>query len=382
MIHVNVRGLLVREVEGEKQLIIQLRKKNGEPEVYELPGGRINEYERIIDGLKREILEETGLKIKAICGEEKAVEAAGVSFKAECIKPFSAYQTLEGPVDSFGIHFVCEVEGESLASGDATEDIHWASKEELQKLIDSHKFLGVDMPAVMMLLRDEYWCSCKMSQLIESKFFNVVYDEKDTNVIEQILSVIDCTYESIINTFKLEESSDKFTLYICPDVQSFKGLAGKSDDEYQEWMVGNTDYEEKKLCLLSPNVVRDRTFEDMIKVCKHEVIHIALDQLGDSDDAGILISEGAAVALAEQINIPNLSLEDYPLANKLSDEDYFYKNNGYLYSGVYVLYIIKKYGIDAYKRIYMKEEALDKYLYEGFEKDAIQSLLLECNILK
>ena len=47
-----------------------------------------------------------------------------------------------------------------------------------------------------------------------------------------------------------------------------------------------------------------------------------------------------------------------------------------------VLYIIKKYGIDAYKRIYMKEEALDKYLYEGFEKDAIQSLLLECNILK
>lgn len=221
-----------------------------------------------------------------------------------------------------------------------------------------------------------------MSQLIESKFFNVVYDEKDTNVIEQILSVIDSTYESIINTFKLEESSDKFTLYICPDVQSFKGLAGKSDDEYQEWMVGNTDYEEKKLCLLSPNVVRDRTFEDMIKVCKHEVIHIALDQLGDPDDAGILISEGAAVALAEQINIPNLSLEDYPLANKLSDEDYFYENNGYLYSGVYVLYIIKKYGIDAYKRIYMKEEALDKYLYEGFEKDAIQSLLLECNILK
>lgn len=188
-----------------------------------------------------------------------------------------------------------------------------------------------------------------MSQLIESKFFNVVYDEKDTNVIEQILSVIDSTYESIINTFKIEESSDKFTLYICPDVQSFKGLAGKSDDEYQEWMVGNTDYEEKKLCLLSPNVVRDRTFEDMIKVCKHEVIHIALDQLGDPDDAGILISEGAAVAFAEQINILNLSFEDYPLANKLSDEDYFYGNNGYLYSGVYVLYIIKKYGIDAYK---------------------------------
>lgn len=63
MIHVNVRGLLVREVENEKQLIIQLRKKDGHRDVYELPGGRINEYEKIVDGLKREIFEETGLKV-------------------------------------------------------------------------------------------------------------------------------------------------------------------------------------------------------------------------------------------------------------------------------------------------------------------------------
>lgn len=156
MIHVNVRGLLVREAENEKQLIIQLRKKNGEPEVYELPGGRINEYERIVDGLKREILEETGLKVKSIYGERGAIVADGVSFKAECIKPFSAYQTLDGPVDSFGIHFICEVEGEPLTRGDDTEDIHWADKEEIQNLINAHKFLGVDLPAVMMFLRDEY----------------------------------------------------------------------------------------------------------------------------------------------------------------------------------------------------------------------------------
>lgn len=212
-------------------------------------------------------------------------------------------------------------------------------------------------------------------QLVETKFFKVFYVEMDANIIEHILSVIDSTYERIINIFKLEKDRDRFTLYICPDVQSFKKLAKKSDDEYQKWMVGNADYTNKMLCILSPNIVGDRTFEDMIKIFKHEVIHIVFDQLGNPGEGDIFISEGVAVAFAEQIDIPSLKLENYPSANKLSEDEYFYDNNGYLYSGVYVLYIIKQYGIDAYKRIYMQEESLDKYLYEGFEKDAIQSLL-------
>jgi ADP-ribose pyrophosphatase YjhB (NUDIX family) len=53
MIHVNIRGLAVRGKAGERQLLIQLRQRQGEPEVYELPGGRINEYEQMTDALKR-----------------------------------------------------------------------------------------------------------------------------------------------------------------------------------------------------------------------------------------------------------------------------------------------------------------------------------------
>lgn len=156
MIHVNVRGLLVREVENEKQLIIQQRKRKGESEVYELPGGRINEYESIVDGLKREILEETGLKVTAIRGEQDAITTNGKSFSMEYIKPFSAYQTIAGPVDSFGIHFICEVEGELLTAGDDTADIHWAGREEIQSLIDTKRFSEIDLPAILMFLRDEY----------------------------------------------------------------------------------------------------------------------------------------------------------------------------------------------------------------------------------
>lgn len=156
MIHVNVRGLIIRKEEDEKQLLIQLRKRKGEAQVYELPGGRINEYESITEGLKREILEETGLKVTAIRGEQEKIATNGKSFSMECIKPFSAYQTLEGPVDSFGIHFICEAEGELLTTGDDTADIHWVNKEELQILIDAYKFSEIDLPALQMFLRDEY----------------------------------------------------------------------------------------------------------------------------------------------------------------------------------------------------------------------------------
>lgn len=158
MIHVNVRGLLVRKCEGENQLIIQLRKREGEPEVYELPGGRINEYEKMTDALKREVMEETGLKVVAIHNELNSItttdKGTDSSFSVECIKPFAAYQTIEGPVDSFGVYFICEVEGELLAEGDDTADIHRAGMKEIREVIEDHRFSEIDLPAVLMFLRD------------------------------------------------------------------------------------------------------------------------------------------------------------------------------------------------------------------------------------
>ncbi len=155
MIHVNVRALVIRETDNKKQLIIQLRQRKGEPEVYELPGGRINEYEKIVDGLKREVMEETGLTVKNIYGEQDSVITTGNVFSMECIKPYAAYQTIKGPVDSFGIYFLCEAEGELLKKGDDTADVHWADTIELHKLISEKRFSEIDLPAVLMFLRDE-----------------------------------------------------------------------------------------------------------------------------------------------------------------------------------------------------------------------------------
>lgn len=155
MIHVNVRGLVVRESERGKELIIQLRNRAGEREVYELPGGRINEYEKMVDGLRREIMEETGLTVKAIRGEQDSVITTGSSFSMECIKPYASYQTIEGPVDSFGVYFLCEAEGKPQKEGDDSADVHWAGLDEVQKVIDEKRFSEIDLPAVLMFLRDE-----------------------------------------------------------------------------------------------------------------------------------------------------------------------------------------------------------------------------------
>jgi len=155
MIHVNVRGLVVRKSANGKQLLIQLRKRAGEPESYELPGGRINEYEKMLDGLRREIMEETGLTVEMIHGEQDSVITTGRSFSMECIKPYASYQTIEGPVDSFGVYFLCEAEGEPQREGDDSADVHWAGFTEVRTLINEKRFSEIDLPAVLMFLRDE-----------------------------------------------------------------------------------------------------------------------------------------------------------------------------------------------------------------------------------
>ena len=53
MIHVNVRGIVLRENNNQKEIVVQLRKKTGETECFELPGGRIEEYESVTEALRR-----------------------------------------------------------------------------------------------------------------------------------------------------------------------------------------------------------------------------------------------------------------------------------------------------------------------------------------
>ncbi len=212
--------------------------------------------------------------------------------------------------------------------------------------------------------------------VFEGKFFDFEYEEADNELAEAFISAAEGTYEEVTARFQISVMKDRFTVKICPNTAIFIQAAGKTAETYQSWMVGNADYTKRLVCILSPRVVRDRSLADMLKIVKHEVVHIVFDSLENADTAPacIGISEGIAVWIAGQVDPDLLRDNEAPSMIRLNEEDYFYENNGYDYSGVYVGYFLKKFGMEAFKKIYAGTERLDAYLYDGFEAEAIKDV--------
>lgn len=157
--YVNVRAIIERNGPNGTEIVIQKRVKSNEDKTpYELPGGRLEQFESFIEGLKREVYEETGLHVTKIFGEETRIETNDIDTNVEALKPFAVYQTIKGPVDSLGAYFRCQATGNLVEEGDETEDIKWISVDELhtsleKKLID---FSWVDMSGINYYLKWYY----------------------------------------------------------------------------------------------------------------------------------------------------------------------------------------------------------------------------------
>ncbi|WP_075527884.1 NUDIX hydrolase [Sporosarcina ureilytica] len=157
--YVNVRAIIEREGSNGTEIVIQKRVKPNENKTpYELPGGRLEEFEPFLVGLKREVLEETGLHVTKILGEETRIETNDVDSNVEAMKPFAVYQTINGPVDSLGLYFRCHASGELLIEGDESEDIKWISVDELQTSLEKEliDFSWVDKSGIMYYLKWYY----------------------------------------------------------------------------------------------------------------------------------------------------------------------------------------------------------------------------------
>ncbi len=209
----------------------------------------------------------------------------------------------------------------------------------------------------------------------KTKYFDLSYDEMDAPWVPHIIQTMDATFESVLKDFHLPARNERYSFFLCQDVAQYISLTGKTEAEYEDWMVGWADYHLKRLCILSPRVVVGKSDEEMDKVIIHEIVHIALDALGNPDEVNLFLAEGIAVAYAEQTVPESIDPKAYPSISELWTEEGFYEYGGYDYAGIYVKHFISRYGTELFKKIYTGEESIFSYLDESFEQSAIAEYL-------
>ena len=131
-------GIIVKEINGVKNILTQIRIKPDAPcenGLIEIPAGKNLAFESIFDTLKREIKEETGLDIIEILGENLSTIYEGSSYKVMNFMPFSCSQNLVGDYPVIVFVFICKVKGELLPFSDEAQKYKWTSIAELKQII-------------------------------------------------------------------------------------------------------------------------------------------------------------------------------------------------------------------------------------------------------
>ena len=133
-----VGAIIEKLIGGKMHILVQQRNKDGggvENGMIEIPAGKIREYENIFDAIRREVAEETGLKVTSVKGEEAAAVSDVNGYKTISFSPFCSTQNLSGGYSLLLQTFICSAEGEPAAMSDESTDIHWVSLEEIGDML-------------------------------------------------------------------------------------------------------------------------------------------------------------------------------------------------------------------------------------------------------
>lgn len=204
-------------------------------------------------------------------------------------------------------------------------------------------------------------------------YFEVYYDKADETFAQTLARKADIIYEDLNCKFGFGNlfREQKIILTICESVSKYLKVTNKTADEYEEWMVGNCDFENRKITILSPRISTTHTAPELEKVFVHETIHMIFDTYAGNLEAPIWCAEGIATLYAEQVPLNCIDEQNYPRIINLLDEETFADNGGYDYSGVYVWYFIQRYGFAKFLKLYTNVPRMSELIYEGFEMEAI-----------
>ncbi|MFA6428531.1 MAG: NUDIX domain-containing protein [Candidatus Buchananbacteria bacterium] len=136
-----ISAIIERVRNGSVEILVQTRwKPNRDPEysgTFEIPAGWIEKYENVYEALKRETLEETGLKIIKIYPDLQTKIHTPKDDASFAFLPFCGQQQLKGGKPWIGFVFICEVaDAEPRPQTDEVKDIKWLKKAELKKLFE------------------------------------------------------------------------------------------------------------------------------------------------------------------------------------------------------------------------------------------------------
>ena len=133
-----VGAIIEKVTDNEKYILVQTRQKEDGNEtngMLEIPAGKIREYEDIFSTLRREVWEETGLKITKIYGEGAAVWTQTGGVTTISFSPYCVTQNLSGAYSIILNTFLCEAEGDLIESTNETENVHWEKVSEMERLL-------------------------------------------------------------------------------------------------------------------------------------------------------------------------------------------------------------------------------------------------------
>jgi SAM-dependent methyltransferase len=157
-----VSAIVERENDGETEVLIQTRwRPNAEWNYHntiEIPAGVLDKgYENVLDAVKREVKEETGLDVSEIVGLEKTDIHSPKDDASYAFKPFACSQQLKAGLPWVGFCFICKVKtGEIKQQEDETRNVRWIKKSELKKMIAEtpEKFFTLHLGVLEMYLKD------------------------------------------------------------------------------------------------------------------------------------------------------------------------------------------------------------------------------------
>jgi 8-oxo-dGTP pyrophosphatase MutT (NUDIX family) len=171
LIDMNINGTVVsviveREHNGEVEVLVQTRWKPERDPVYsgtlEIPAGGIGSYENVYEAARREVEEETGLRVRSFYPDIQTRTYAPRGDDCFAFVPFCCQQQLKGGIPRIGIVFVCRVEdAEPRPGAGEVGEVMWLKVAVLREIVERQpeRVFTLQLPVL------DYYLGCRAESL-------------------------------------------------------------------------------------------------------------------------------------------------------------------------------------------------------------------------